>query len=483
MPASSAWSTGSLKASLSTTATARPSALPEIAVLVAFTISATFDSFEPVNWNSQLSSAQASWAPYWVGVKNGLVVTWLTNTNFHLGVEGKSPEPAAAALPPDGSSEPQAASSAAAASEALVRPAPFSSRRRVIGLSPSVSTACSTVGSTLDMGTSSCGFPTLSVVGGEPVDGGRVVLLARPQHGRREVVMVGRVRVVLGLQRQAVALPVHPAAGADQGAVQEVARVELDARLVGEDLQDPAASRVGQPRRQLQPGAAPVQHPVVVVAAADDELRVAVADARTDRGRPGEVQRRAGHRGDLAGGDQGRVDRGVVAGPQQQLVVVDVAGALTGEVPVGVVGEGDDGRRVGGRLVAHAQRVAVVQRVGDGGVEGARIVLLAIGADAVEPDADAVVVADHFRVPHPLVEADVAAVQVVGRVVDGELVGDAVEGEPAVGDAVGVAAGDAAEVRVARVDVALQCAEPEGDVGPAAAAVGHLERLDGAAVG
>src|SRR6266545_3537136 len=72
-------------------ACAAPSALPEIAVLVAFTISATFDSFEPVNWNSQLSSAQASWAPYWVGVKNGLVVTWLTNTNFHLGVEGKSP--------------------------------------------------------------------------------------------------------------------------------------------------------------------------------------------------------------------------------------------------------------------------------------------------------------------------------------------------------------------------------------------------------
>src|SRR6266508_294638 len=201
MTASSAWLTGALKAFLSTTASAIPSALAEIAALVAFTISATTASFEPVHWKSQLSSAQASWAPYWVGVKNGLVVTWLTNTNFHLGVEGKSPEPAAAALPPDGSSEPQAASSAEAASVALARPVPFSSRRRVIGLSPSVSTACSTAGSTLDMGTSSCGFPTLSVVGGEPVDGGRVVLLARPQHGRREVVMVGRVRVVLGLQR------------------------------------------------------------------------------------------------------------------------------------------------------------------------------------------------------------------------------------------------------------------------------------------
>src|SRR6266511_3423069 len=307
MPASSAWSTGPLKASLSTTATARPSALPEIAVLV---------------------------------------VTWLTNTNFHLGVEGKSPEPAAAALPPDGSSEPQAASSAEAASVALARPVPFSSRRRVIGLSPSVSTACSTAGSTLDMGTSSCGRSTRSVVGGEPVDGGRVVLVAGLQDGRREVVMVRRVRVVLGLQGQAVALPVGPAAGADQGPVQEVAGVELDARLVSEDLQDAPASRVRQPCGQLQPGAVAVEHPVVVVAAADEELRVAAADARADPGGVGEVQRRAGHRGDHAGGDQGRVDRGVVAGPQQQLVVVDVAGALTGQVPVGVVGEVDDGRRV-----------------------------------------------------------------------------------------------------------------------------------------
>src|ERR671934_1890372 len=99
MPASSALSTGALKAFLSVTASAIPSALAEIAELVAFTISPGIESFDPVHWNSQLSSAQASWAPYWVGVKNGLVVTWQTNTNRYLGVEGKSPAPAAAALP------------------------------------------------------------------------------------------------------------------------------------------------------------------------------------------------------------------------------------------------------------------------------------------------------------------------------------------------------------------------------------------------
>src|SRR5918996_4783033 len=115
MPAARASSTGALKASLSTTARAIPSALAEIAVLVALTISATIESLDPVHWNSQLSRAQASWAPYWVGVKNGLVVTWLMNTNFHFGVEGKSPAPWAAALLPWFSSWPQAASSAEAA--------------------------------------------------------------------------------------------------------------------------------------------------------------------------------------------------------------------------------------------------------------------------------------------------------------------------------------------------------------------------------
>src|ERR1019366_8068848 len=37
------------------------------------------------------SSAASSWNPYWVGTKNGLVVTWLTNQNCHAGVFGKLP--------------------------------------------------------------------------------------------------------------------------------------------------------------------------------------------------------------------------------------------------------------------------------------------------------------------------------------------------------------------------------------------------------
>src|ERR687887_1248329 len=164
MPASRALFTGCLNADLSTTAIAMPSALEEMAVLVAFTISATMESLDPVHWNWQLSSAQASCAPYWVGVKNGLVVTWLTNTNFQFGVDGKSPAAPEDWLPDSLLLLEQAASSADAASPALVSPTPESSRRRVTGLRLSVSTASSTRGSIWDMRpptTSGLGSPSV----------------------------------------------------------------------------------------------------------------------------------------------------------------------------------------------------------------------------------------------------------------------------------------------------------------------------------
>ena len=95
------------------------------------------------------SSAAASARPYWVGVKNGFVVTWLTNQNCHFGVLGKLPavDLAVPALVLD--DEVQAEISAEAAAVALNSPAPLSSLRRA---GPScmsrVSIASSTTGST-----------------------------------------------------------------------------------------------------------------------------------------------------------------------------------------------------------------------------------------------------------------------------------------------------------------------------------------------
>ena len=56
-----------------------PLAFAETALLIALTISATLLVAEPVQVYEQPSSLQASAAPFWVGVKNTLVVTWLTS--------------------------------------------------------------------------------------------------------------------------------------------------------------------------------------------------------------------------------------------------------------------------------------------------------------------------------------------------------------------------------------------------------------------
>ena len=66
----------------STSETAIPLTPALTALLSALTISETLLVCEPVHWYEQPSSLQASDAPLCVGVKNGFVVTWLTNVNL-----------------------------------------------------------------------------------------------------------------------------------------------------------------------------------------------------------------------------------------------------------------------------------------------------------------------------------------------------------------------------------------------------------------
>ena len=62
-----------------------PSTFSVIAASIAFTIWDATDVCDPVHCEVQPNTEHASAMPYWVGTKNGLVVTWLTNTNFHFG--------------------------------------------------------------------------------------------------------------------------------------------------------------------------------------------------------------------------------------------------------------------------------------------------------------------------------------------------------------------------------------------------------------
>src|SRR4051812_38053288 len=228
----------------------------------------------------------------------------------------------------------------------------------------------------------------------EGVDGGRLVGLTGPQNRRREVRVVGGVREVLGLEGEGVALAVGLVANAEEGAVEEVAAVELGAGLVGVHLD--RAAVLGLPEAGGEPETVVVrpaaEHEVVVVAAADDQLRVIVPEPGADRGRFGEVERRTGDRSDLPGRDQAGVDRGVLGGIQLQHVAVDVAVALTEQVEVHVVGQVDDGRLAGeGRVVVDPQVVPPVERVGDRGRQLTGESHLAVRADVGERDADRLV--------------------------------------------------------------------------------------------
>src|SRR3954447_6611975 len=93
MPASVAFLIGSLNAFRSMSATAMPSTFAEIAEFIALTISVTLLFCDPVHWYVVPTRPLASDAPYWVGVKNGFVVTWLTKVNRYFLVDGKLPGP------------------------------------------------------------------------------------------------------------------------------------------------------------------------------------------------------------------------------------------------------------------------------------------------------------------------------------------------------------------------------------------------------
>ncbi len=175
----------------------------------------------------------------------------------------------------------QAASGAEAASDALVQ------ADAAQQATPGDPVEAKRVGGLLDHGIDlgHCNPPRTGgarSVGGELVDGGGLVPLARRaarstgssggwaspgSAGSR-----GRTRRPARYIRPLVPTSVPS---------RKLPEVELDARLVGDDLQDPAARSA---RRPWPPArgrvAVPVEHPVVVVAAADDQLLEAVADAR-----------------------------------------------------------------------------------------------------------------------------------------------------------------------------------------------------------
>ena len=141
-----------------------------------------------------------------------------------------------------------------------------------------------------------------------------VVGLSGTEDRRRPLGLVGRVGILLGLEADAAALQVLDALLAGDGAVEEVAGVDLDAGLVGVDLQVDAGGRAPELDGDLRDVALGVQDPVVVVAVAVADLLVVGGDVTADSVRGTEVERGVQHRGDFTRGHIGVVHRGVVRG-------------------------------------------------------------------------------------------------------------------------------------------------------------------------
>src|SRR5437870_2175563 len=289
--------------------------------------------------------------------------------------------------------------------------------------------------------------------------------------------MIRRVGEVLGLQAEPASQAVDLASLADDRAVEGVPRVELEAGLCRQHLEDPSGYRSDERRRGDQAGALAIEDPVVIVAAREGELLVACADARADRRRLPEVHRRPRDSAQLAGRDETGADGREAARAQGKAVAENVVSAV--EIEVAVVGEVADGGPVRRCLVIDLERVSVRRPVGDDGFEGTRVALFTFPARIAELQRGA---GEGTSGPHRLVEAARAAVQMVFSVVPRQRAGPSLEREATTGDPIRVSPDDGAEVG-AGAEVTLQAVVPEDHVIQVPVAIRHAERHDGRAVG
>lgn len=263
--------------------------------------------------------------------------------------------------------------------------------------------------------------------------------------------------------------------------IEEISGIKLEAGFGGFDGESAAGGGFGEDGGGHEFAVVFfLEDEVVIVAKAVFELLVLVTDAVADAG--GFVEVEGGvFDGGNAGGDGGGIDGGVVGGVDLEVVVKNGFGAVAGEVEVGMVGEIDDGGFIGGGFIVDVEGVFIGPGVGDGGFEGAGVAFFTVGAGAGEGEDGFFIDAFQGGVPDFFIEALFATVEMVGFVVGGEGVFLAIEGEFSFGDAVRVAAGDAAEVG-AFFAVFVESIEAEDDVGQLAVFVGDLDRNDGAPI-
>ena len=167
--------------------------------------------------------------------------------------------------------------------------------------------------------------------------------------------------------------------------VEEVPGVELYARLCGRHIERAPAGRLRHMRGVNEPATSrgSVQHERVVVTVAVLQLLVRLIDARANRRRLAEVERRSRDRRQSARRDERRVDSDVAVRVDRQHVIEHRSRSLAREVEVRVIRQVDGRRFIGRGLVLDRKLVPIRQRVGDRRVQRTRIALLTVGAGVV----------------------------------------------------------------------------------------------------
>ena len=260
--------------------------------------------------------------------------------------------------------------------------------------------------------------------------------LTGPADAAGEVVMVHCIGIVLGFEADAVPAAVDSAV-LSLLLRQEVRRINLYTGQIRINLHGDAGLVAHQFRHLGEP-AVGLQAPVMIVAVAQLQRLEIRLDIAAHFLRNPEVHGRTRNRRNLAGGNGGRIRRGVEIGIHPYFVFQNISGIMTIKIEIAVVGVIHHGVRLGNAQVVNLHRVILRQRIGHIHIQRTGISLVAVGA--VEGEGDGIV-PDLLHLPDPEgLEIQTGMEVILAVVILVQLIADTVEGEAAIAELLAVTA-------------------------------------------
>ena len=263
-------------------------------------------------------------------------------------------------------------------------------------------------------------------------------------------------------------------------AVQEIAAVKLDSRLIGRDFQHAPAAWIVEFGGFRQFPALAVQHPVMVIAMTPVQLFIVRVNPRSNGGRFAKIKGRRFHRLQLTRRNQPGIHGREARCMDCELMVQNVA--LASQIEIGVISQIDDGVFVCRCRILDSQ-TPFHQCVTNHRRQVTWISCLAVFTQITQLHS----VRDRLRFPDHVVEAVRAAVQSVFAVVQRQRVFLAIQGKAAVRDAIPITANDGPEERRGRAvkvgHIAVEVIEAKHHVRRPAVAVWSLQGNHNPAVG